>query len=375
MSVTQRIRVFQVIECGGPGGAGSQVAAICSRLDPKRFEVSLVYATRPGCEPQAYRAQATGIANAYFIPEMTREISPGRDLAAFRKLKELFKTEKPEVVHAHSSKAGGLARPAAKFAGVPRIFYSPHGYSFQMQDRRRTSRCGYRLAERVLSKIGTVVACSPSEAEAARSLGAKNVATVCDAFLGQLPPVNGAKPSKGIRIGACGRLTFARHPEAFVKLAQRATDSRNGVGFVWIGDGELRGTVDEMITDMNLRNRLELTGWLDSGGVRQRLAGLDLFVHFSRWEGLPNAVLEAMANGLAVVASDIPGNRDLISSGENGYLVGSEIELLERTLELIDQPDLRKQMGERGRRRVESDYLPDKMIASLERLYLGESSR
>src|SRR5207253_1563529 len=141
-------------------------------------------------------------------------------------------------VHAHSSKAGGLARPAAKLAGITRIFYSPHGYSFQMQDRGALSRSGYRLAERFLSKIGTVVAGSPSEAELARSLGARNVATVCDAFLGELPAAH-SNGAKGIRVGACGRLTFARHPEAFVKLAQRGTDSRNGVGFVWIGDGEL----------------------------------------------------------------------------------------------------------------------------------------
>jgi len=369
------VKVFQIIECGGPGGAGSQVAAICNRLDPKRFEVGLVYATRPGCEPKDYRAQASGAEKAFHIPEMTREISPGRDLAAFRRLRDLFIREKPDVVHAHSSKAGGLARPAARLAGVPRIFYSPHGYSFQMQDRGRASRWGFRLAERVLSKIGTVVAGSSSEAEAARSLGVKEVATVCDAFLGELPASNGTRSAKGIRVGACGRLTFARHPEAFVKLAQRATDSRNGVGFVWIGDGELRGTVDEMITDMNLRNRLEVTGWLDAGGVRQRLAGLDLFVHFSRWEGLPNAVLEAMANGLPVIASDIPGNRDLVVSGKNGYLVASEVELLERTLELIDQPELRRRMGLEGRRRVEAEFLPQRMLSALERLYLGESAR
>src|SRR5437016_5066091 len=124
MGDPRRVKVLQIIECGGPGGAGSQVAAICNRLDHSRFEVGLVFATRPGCAPEEYRRQAAGAEKAFYLPEMAREISPIRDLGALRKLRELFKTEKPDVVHAHSSKAGGLARPAARLAGIPRIFYS-----------------------------------------------------------------------------------------------------------------------------------------------------------------------------------------------------------------------------------------------------------
>ena len=373
MSDSRKIKVFQIIECGGPGGAGSQVAAICNRLDAQRFETTLVYAVRPGSSPEDYRRQASGAKNAHHVPEMTREISPGRDWAAYRKLCRIFKDEKPDVVHAHSSKAGALARAAARSAKVPRVFYSPHGFSFQMGDRSGSSRALYRFVERSLAKLGTTVAGSPSETELARAFGG-NVVTVCDAYLGELPAL-APHAQKGIRIGACGRLTFARHPEAFVKLAQRGTDSRNGVGFVWIGDGELRAVVDEMITDMNLRNKLEVTGWLDAEGVRKRLSSLDLFIHFSRWEGLPNAVLEAMAHGLPVVASNVPGNRDLVRHGVNGFLAQTEIELLERTLELIDQPELRRKMGEDGRGCIEKDFLPEKMIGALQALYLGESAR
>lgn len=364
-----RRKVFEVIECGGPGGTGSQVAAICNHLDRKKFEIGLAYSVRPGCSPEEFRAQAPGAEKAFYIPEMIREISPFQDLKAFQALYRLFKTEKPDVVHAHSSKAGALARLAARAAGIPHIYYSPHGYSFQMQDRAAASRWVYHGIERALSQIGEIVAISVSEAELTRSIrGGKNVHTVCDAYLGPLPALR-ERNERGLKIGACGRLTYARNPDAFVKLAQRVTDSRNDVGFVWIGDGELRRTADDMITDMNLRSRCEITGWLSPEDVGKRMADLDIFVHFSRWEGLPNSVLEAMAHGLPVVASDIPGNRDVVTDEINGYLVKSEIQLLERVLELVDQPELRRKMGRAGRQRVENDFTLDKTISALERLY------
>jgi hypothetical protein len=140
------IKVFQVVECGGPGGTGEQVAAICNGLDPARFEVSLAYATR-GTPPEEYRAKCRGAKAAYFVPEMTREIAPALDLRAVARLRRLFAEHRPAVVHAHSSKAGVLARAAARAAGVPKVFYTPHGYGFLMRDRSVAARALYRAVE------------------------------------------------------------------------------------------------------------------------------------------------------------------------------------------------------------------------------------
>jgi glycosyltransferase involved in cell wall biosynthesis len=367
-----RLKVIEVIECGGPGGTGSQVAAICNHLNPDRFDVGLAYAVRPGYSAEEYRSQAHGAKKAFHIAEMTREISPARDIKAFQELVRIFQSEKPDIVHAHSSKAGALARLAAKRTRIPHIYYSPHGYSFQMDDRSMSSRYTYRFLERMLSHIGHIVAVSVSEAALARTLTSLPVHIIYDAYLGPLPDIHEVR-ERPLKIGACGRLTHARNPRAFVKLAQRVTDSRNDVSFVWIGDGELRSEIDEMILDMNLKSRLEVTGWLGREELHKRLGELDIFVHFTRWEGLPNAVLEAMAHGLPVLASDIPGNRDLVIPGENGFLVKSEMELLEQTLETIDQPDLRQNMGQAGHARIKKDFTINKTISALEHLYLGDN--
>ena len=359
------IKVFQVVECGGPGGTGEQVAAICNGLDPARFAVSLVYASR-GTDSDAYPARCAGASMAYFVPEMTREISPALDAAALSKLRRLFAEHRPDVVHAHSSKAGVLARAAAASTGIKRVFYSPHGYGFLMKDRSAASRTLYRAVEKALARVGETIAVSPSEAAEARRLSSRPVHVVPDAYLGDFPE---RLPHDDLVVGSCGRLTAARDPDAWVLLAQRLTDSRNGLRMTWIGGGEDEARVRVNLENMNLTAKTELTGWLPAEEARRRLAGVDILVHYSKWDALPNAVIEAMAAGAAVVASDIPGNRDAV--GDAGVLVKSEVELLEACQRLIDRPDERRRLGEAGRARVRREFSRERQLAELSRLYAG----
>ena len=164
-------------------------------------------------------------------------------------------------------------------------------------------------------------------------------------------------------------MTHARNLGAFVNLCQRLTDSRNGLRCAWIGGGEEETAVRRDLENMNLLAKVELTGWLDAPQARRRMGGLDVFVHYSRWDGLPNVVLEAMALGLPVVASDIPGNRDAVIHGETGFLARSEVELLEYCLRLADDRDLRRRLGSAGRERVLREFDRTRALARLQELY------
>ncbi len=366
----KKIKVFEVLECGGPGGTGNQVAAVCNGLPADKFEVGLVYAARQS-DPAEYRRKAHGAHKAFYVPELVREISPAKDWAAFRKLLKIFREEKPDVVHAHSSKAGALARPAAWLAGVPRVFYSPHGYGFLQKDSSASAKIFYFLAEWTVSWIGHIAAVSPSEAALARPLSwGKTVHLAPDACLLE-PPTESPPQKEGLLFGACGRITAARDPDAFAHLCQRLTDARYSIRCVWIGAGNAEPKLHQDLENMNLLRKVEITGWLDGQKTARRLAGLDVFVHYSSWDALPNAVLEAMALGLPVVASDIPACRDAVVHGETGFLAKNEIELLEYCLKLADDPALRQKMGAAGRARVQKEFSRQGLIAKLSDFYSG----
>ncbi|PCI39774.1 MAG: hypothetical protein COB53_02575 [Elusimicrobia bacterium] len=365
MEKRSRIRVFQVLECGGPGGTGNQVAALCRELDPERFETTLVYAVRPGASKFDFESFARGAVEYVHIPEMVREISPINDILAFRKLYRLFAEEAPDIVHAHSSKAGVLARIAARAAGVPRILYSPRGYAFLQRDRNWLSRFSYWFIEALISPVSEIVACSPSEGKTAMRMPLKRgVSIVCDAYLGN--PKSRARPesdSRGDRIvAAIGRIAYARDPETFGSLSAAILKQRDRVRFQWIGDGELRNSMDPSV---------EVTGWVEPDDAIRKLSKCSLVVHHSLWDALSNAILEAMALGIPVIASDIPGNRDAVEDGVTGYLVTDEMQLIERVLRLLDDPGLRARLGEAGRKRFEDEFTLERMMKEISALYAG----
>lgn len=384
----KRLRVLQILECGGPGGAGNQVAAMVRGLDKSRFEVVLAYAVRPGSSPAEYEALARGADRYIHIPEMSREISPARDLAALLRIFRLLREVRPDVIHAHSSKAGWLARAAGLLAGAPRIFYSPRGYSFLQLDRSPLSRALYRALEASVAWIGETVAVSESEARLACGLWtSRRVRVVRDAFLGELPAAPACeRPPRGEAVVcSAGRMSYPRNPEAFARLAKRLPGTRSPrdgperredcakgeplARCVWVGGGELEPEIRRMIATRGLEGRLEVTGWLPQAQVLPRLAQCDIFVHFSRWEGLANAVIDAMAAGLPVVASDIPPNRELVRPGGNGWLVKDEDELFGRVSELIAAPELRASFGRAGRERVMREFGTDRLLRELSALY------
>ena len=250
------IKIFQVAECGASDGTGKQVAAVCNGLDPAKFEVSLVYAVRSG-SPEEYRAKCPGAKAAYHVPGL-----------ALNKLRRLFAEHRPDVVHAHASKAGLSARIAAKSAGIAKIFYGPRGYAFLSPDRSAAARALNRTLEKAAARIGATIAASPFEAELARKLGAKSVSVVLDAYLGGFPE---PKAHDGLVVGSLGAMTRANDPDAWVLLAQRLCDSRNGLSCLWIGGGEGEDQARVNLTNMNLLSKVEVAGALAEDAARERL--------------------------------------------------------------------------------------------------------
>ena len=154
------------------------------------------------------------------------------------------------------------------------------------------------------------------------------------------------------------------------KLIRIASLLPKDVKLVIIGDGPLMSSLKKMVRDEGLKGKVEFTGRLTKGEVFQRLARSSVFVLNSRYEGFPHAVLEAMASGAVVVATDAGGSVEVIKDGKNGFLVpvGDEKAMLERINYLFQDEVLRQRLAEEAFKGLK-DISWVNMVSKTERLF------
>ncbi len=350
------------------GGALTSIIQIVNNLDPDKFQISLVYSLRPET-PSDFQAMIHPWVRLINLA-MAREVKPIKDFRSLLQLFRLFVKERPDVVHLHSSKAGVLGRIAARLAGLPKVFYSPRGFSFLSQEVSQKKRDRYRIYERFAARFGgTVVACSPSELEAARQVTPKAIlinnaidVDVIDRIIQSNPAARSERDRK-ITAGTAGRIVPQKAPALFARIAEEVTAARPGqIRFLWIGGGEESRRLSPAA--------VEVTGWLPrEDAVKTVYQQVDIYLHTSLWEGMPLSILEAMTLGKPVVATDCVGNRDVVAHGETGFLASRPDELAKGLLRLVDAPMLRDKMGRAGRARVLSEFSLPLLIRNISQLY------
>ncbi|KAF2514074.1 glycosyltransferase family 4 protein [Flavobacterium zhairuonense] len=267
---------------------------------------------------------------------MVRELSPFQDLKSAYQLTKALKKINPDIIHLHSSKAGVLGRVAYFFMfKKKKLFYTPHGYSFLRTDISSTLRTLYWTIEKSFQRFfgGTIVACGDTEQKIAQKLGpAKLVRNGID--IANVQEHYAPHQNEKLTIGIMARITAARNPEMFNQIALKFPD----FNFVWIGDGELR----HLITAPNIR----ITGWiLDRKTVLKELDNIDIYMQVSLWEGLPIAVLEAMALQKPVIATNIIGNKDAVLHNNTGFLF-TDIAELDGFFEILKDAETRAKFGQ-----------------------------
>ncbi|MBN1885188.1 MAG: glycosyltransferase family 4 protein [Candidatus Krumholzibacteriota bacterium] len=314
-----------------------------------------------------------------------RSYHPGRHLVSVARLVRLFRRERFDVVHAHTPVAGLLGRVAARLAGVPRVVYTAHGFYFHEGMRPPVKRIFVEL-ERFGGRLSDLVFVQ-SEEDWREALAMRIAPPDQLVHIG-----NGVDPdtfernrwrkeAAGIRrrlssgagpvVGFVGRLVREKGVVEFVRAAAAVAARRPEAVFVMIGaplesdrDGCVR-EIEELRRSLGLGEQLVFAGYRRD--VPAFLAALDLFVLPSHREGMPRALLEAMATALPVVATDIRGCREEVVDGETGLLVPvrDPTALASAIGLLLDDPERRRRYGDAGRRRV-LDRFDERRIVALQ---------
>jgi glycosyltransferase involved in cell wall biosynthesis len=361
--VNAKAKVFHIITKLELGGAQKVALMTLERLPRDRYELGLVTGPDGLLIDWARRIPALQREWNHWL---VREIRPVKDAVAFLNLWRLFRRERPDIVHTHTSKAGILGRWAAKLAGVPLIFHTAHGFGFN--DFQRTSVqkfyiCVERLTARITTKLFLV---SYANADKAEKCGvtrpgdwvlARDSISV-EEFLRPRPRRQKLRvwgiPEDKVIIGMVACFKPQKSPEDFVEVAARVLAKTDRAHFVMAGDGELRPSIEERIRRHAIGRHVTLLGWQKENEMPEIYRNLDIVVLTSLWEGLPCVFSEAMACELPIVATNVDGAREAIVDGENGYLhEPRDVEgLANSVLKLIVDPDLRRAMAKRGKSRV-----------------------
>jgi len=296
-----------------------------------------------------------------------REISAVKDWKALRELTAILKPYKKwdqVVVHLHSSKAGFLGRLACRVLGIKAVIYTPHCGAFLRTDIGFLKRKLYRFFEWLGGCFGgRVVGCGRSEGEIYKKLG-KNTTYVSNGVAIEREKGKGKREKRSRDLIAfTGIASFQKDPALWNAVAAACAGPAReaGFSFYWIGDGPLAGELK--------RDCVVLTGWKTAEEVEELLEKTAVYFSASTWEGLPYGVLEAMGFGCALLLRNIPGNRELVIPGENGWLFNTREEAAERLTVMMKNRAALSAMGKRSRQIAEQSFSLKQMGEGYRKIY------
>jgi len=382
--MTRTMRVAHVITRLIVGGAQENtIASVLGLREKPGLEVSLISGPTAGpegsLEPRV--TQIPGLLT--IVPELIRPVSPWHDWLALRKLNRLLRSQRPDIVHTHSGKAGVLGRLAAHAAGVPIIVHTIHGPSFG-PFQGALANFAFRAAERRAARVTThfvSVANAMTEQYLAAGIGRPEQYTrIFSGF--DLEPFLNAKNDPALRaklgigpddfvIGKVARLFEHKGHEDLIAAVLGMASLQPKLKLLFVGDGKLRPKL-EGLAAQSLRGRVVFAGLVRPEEVPDYLGVMDAVVHLSRREGLARVLPQALAAGKPVVAYDCDGAREVCLDNETGLLVpvGDLLSVSDRLEKLLEQPHTRECLGTRGRELVKEWFPTQRMVDDLHALYL-----
>lgn len=380
-----KLRVIHVITRLILGGA-QENTILTAEGQIKRYGYDVLIAHGPPIGPEGQLigdARRRGIP-LLEIPPLRREISPRYDIEAFVWLLRLFRRQKPHVVHTHSSKAGIIARAAARMTGVPCIVHTIHGLPFHPYEKPGLNLL-YRLLERV-SAIYTdriIAVCRAMMDKALEAgVGKPERYTVIYSAVEQemFEPIREVRErvrkelgvaEDSIIIGKVSRLAPLKGHEYLIDAFARITGSYPTAKLLLIGEGVLRREIEVRVRNLGLQDRVILTGLVSPGKVAEYLQAMDVVVHVSLREGLARVLPQALLCVKPVIAFDIDGAHEVIVDGQTGLLVKPQSTegLVEALVKVLSDMDKARQMASEGRKRVLEPFAVGLMVDRICRLY------
>jgi glycosyltransferase involved in cell wall biosynthesis len=380
------IRVLRLIARLNMGGPALHVSYLTKGLDERGYETTLVAGSLArGESSMSFVAEELGI-DVVGMPQLHREVSPLYDSVSVARLVGLIRRLRPQILHTHTAKAGAIGRVAALASGTARppiIVHTFHGHVLRGYFGPVRSAV-FREIERALARATTrLVAVSPEVRDDLVGFGVAPADRFSVVRLGieldaRITDESGSRevlrslfgvPEERFVIGWIGRMTPIKRVEdvllALAGLRERGVDAIACL----VGDGPDREAAERRAHALGLARHVLFVGY--QRDVAPYYAFLDAFLLPSANEGTPVVAIESLAAGRPVVATRVGGVPDVVSDGEDGFLVSvgdirSTVDALEQ---LANDPARRLAMGAAGRERVVPRYRVERLVDDVDELY------
>ena len=373
---TKPVRVLHIVGESRYGGAAKIILPLGQIAQAEGWEVD-VLATDPIFQ-QAVKKYGLGLLS---LDVIRREIRPVWDLGGLARLTRFLRRERYQIVHTHTSKAGFVGRLAARLAGVPVIVHTAHGFAFHEQSPvpvRRIYTTLERLAARWCDRVISVSEfhrawaielgmCTPEQIMAIPN-GISDISRSREIGIAELRREMGARQDDLVAL-RMARLASDKGLEHLIEAAAIMPQTPRRIQVVIAGDGPERDHLEQVAARLRVNDRVKFLGFRED--VPDLLAASDMVVLPSLREGLSIAMLEAMAAGKPIVATNIGSQKEVAAHADIARLVppADGRALSEAIQRLANDEKLMAQLGSNARVVYESRYTEHKMLATYRQLY------
>ncbi|WP_159018819.1 glycosyltransferase [Algibacter sp. L3A6] len=321
-----RIKIIHILN--SVGGVDVSLRLILENIESTKFESIVIHGRDDTKTP--YIDNLGNPVKDYKLP-IQRDISVVRDFNAIRETLKIIKKEQPNLIHAHSAKGGIIAKTVTTFLKIP-VLHTPQAYSFLSAENIFKKKIFLFVEKLFIGSNNKILASSTSE----QNRAVKEVGYPIEKALlfnnsinpiSKIEPLSIPKTWPDNYICSVGRPSFQKNIELMLDVLAEIKTSINDIHLVLMGVGYHAPNLEEVnkkIKRLNLGPNITLLEWTSRADIFNIIKASKLYLTTARYEGLPYSVIESLALGKPIVATDADGNRDLVEEGYNGHLIFNE---------------------------------------------------